>query len=122
MRQLRLRDTIVILCAYLQNYVLTYTWAGPGHSGTSCQRYLCVHISRALRGQRETIQLRLDKPCQCKQNSYQFERNIDFYITFLFSQQIYKDVAQKTHDYILTALLCNLERCPLLRFFFSHVK
>lgn len=112
---------IVILCAYLQNYVLTYTWAGHGHSGTSCQSYLCAHISRALRGQRETIQLRLDKPCQCKQNSYQFERNIDFYITFLFSQQIYKDVAQKTHDYISTVLLCNLERCPLLSFF-SHVK
>lgn len=52
MRQLSLRDMTVILCAYLQNCVLTHTWAGPGHSGTSCWSYLCVHISRALRGQR----------------------------------------------------------------------
>lgn len=84
MRQLKLRDMIVILCAYLQNHVLTYTWAGPCHSGTSWQSYLCVHISRALRGQRETIQLRLEQPCQCKQNSYQLERNIDFYHISLF--------------------------------------
>lgn len=95
----------------------THTWAGPGHSGTSCCSYLCAHIKGFVRS-KKTIHLRLEKPCQCKQNSYQFEKNLGFFTSYcsfpIKSTEMKhgknrKRAKQKVGYYILSALLFNSE-------------
>lgn len=67
---------IVILCAYLQNYVLTPGWAWSlWHQ--LLRLFVCARIKGFARS-KKTIHLRLEKPCQCKQNSYQIEKNTGF--------------------------------------------
>lgn len=107
---------IVILCAYLQNlYSLT-----PGLGLVTLApvaKVICVCTYQGLYEVKERpFNWDLKNLVSVNKILINLREILIFYFTFLFSQQIYKDVAQKTHDYIW-AVLCNLERCCLLSLF-----
>lgn len=84
--------------------------------------FVCSHIKGLERS--ETIQLRLENPCQCKQNSYQFERNIDFYITFLFPPNLQRCSTEKSllHLNCFSSQFRKMSSFKLGLVVFSHIK